>query len=411
MAITVVNNGAQITATVNPVQGPQGPAGPSGPAFSLNGLTFIDSLADLPTPVGNVITLPAGAYQFTSHINLNGNRLVLDGTTAIFGTSSETATITSTGLPSDQWLITTSHSLPMQNIGITDVQKGVRIIPGTGSIAADWDAVNFINVPESAWANDVTNFIVLNSAYLNAGGIRISGTVGTVGLTGVLVFVPAGETGLTLDENTVITRRVRVDVSPFITGTGATGINVPVSATIPNGGYIIHRGNFTGSGTAIAGILPTDPRAAFTDNVGIENTTIFGFLYMQGNATATTIAQANTPVKAAGITTNSEFTRAFTHTDNRLTYVGGRTVIAYVQANATMIAGNAQKLGVYIAKNGAVVPSSEIYTTTSQTGRSENASCQTPVQLTSGDYIEFWVENDAATTAITVQSLTLSVRA
>lgn len=198
---------------------------------------------------------------------------------------------------------------------------------------------------------------------------------------------------------------------PVFSGTGSTGINLPVGATVPNTAYIIHRSNFSGPGSALAGVLPSDNRANFTGNVGIENTSIFGFMYMQNNATATTIAQAGVAVKAAGVTTLSGFTRAFSHTDNRLTYTGSPTVLAQVQANATFTAGNAQKIGIYIAKNGTVLPESEIYSTTSQTGRSENVSNQTPVELATGDYLEFWVENDAATTAITVQSLAMSVKA
>jgi hypothetical protein len=408
MTYTVVNNGATVTVTVVP--NTIGPKGDKGDTPSYDGLTFVDSISVLPEPVNNVITLPTGAYMFLGTIDLNGSRLVLTGDTAILGGSSETSFLTSTGLASDQWLITTNSSLPMQNITIRDVTKGVQITGDSTNTAIDWDAVNFLNVPQSVSATNVTNFIVLNSAYLNSGGLLFSGNQGTVGFTGTLFSIPTGVTGISFAADAIITRRIRFDVCPFNVQTGATGINLPAGTTLPNSNYIIHRCNFSGAGTALSGVQPSDNKSFFTGNVGIENSGIFGFLQMQENATATTITTLGVAVKAAGITTNNEFTRGFTHSNNRLTFAGVIEQLALISVTLTLSAGNNERIGVYIAKNGVELPNSEVYTTTGTGGRSENVALQVPTLLSNGDYFEVWVENESSTTNITVQYLNMAIK-
>ena len=64
-----------------------------------------------------------------------------------------------------------------------------------------------------------------------------------------------------------------------------------------------------------------------------------------------------------------------------------------------------------MAKNGSILAASEIYTTTSGTGRSENVTVQAIVELAQNDYVESWVENDTGANNITVEDMTMIVEA
>ena len=126
---------------------------------------------------------------------------------------------------------------------------------------------------------------------------------------------------------------------------------------------------------------------------------------MTNNATVTTISTVDTPVKALGTTTANTINQKFTHTDNRLTYVGALIRDFQVTATVSLTSGNNKVIGVYVAKNGVVIPSSEMYSTTSGSGRAESLTCQTILELNENDYVEIWVENSSTSDDITVEYL------
>ena len=126
---------------------------------------------------------------------------------------------------------------------------------------------------------------------------------------------------------------------------------------------------------------------------------------MTNNAISTVISTIDTPVKVLGVTTANTINQKFTHTDNRLTYVGALIRDFQVTATVSLTSGNNKVIGVYVAKNGIVISSSEMYSTTSATGRSESLTCQTILELNQNDYVEIWVENSSNSDNITVEYL------
>ena len=132
--------------------------------------------------------------------------------------------------------------------------------------------------------------------------------------------------------------------------------------------------NFSGGGTYLAGVDSSDNKALFQNNVGINNSADVSQYYMNGNATATTIATIGTEVKVAGTTTSSSVTQKFTNTDNRATYIGALTRFFKVSATLSLTSGNGHQIGVYVGKNGTILSDSEIYGTTNAGGRAENQS-------------------------------------
>jgi len=132
---------------------------------------------------------------------------------------------------------------------------------------------------------------------------------------------------------------------------------------------------------------------------------------MRENATPTTFVSADTPVKILGTTTANSINQKFTHTDNRLTYVGALEGDFQVSAVCTFVcASSNETVGLYVAKNGVPLADSEMYTRSDSRNRAEGISIQTITQLTTNDYIEIWIENVADNANITVEFLNTIIK-
>ena len=134
----------------------------------------------------------------------------------------------------------------------------------------------------------------------------------------------------------------------------------------------------------------------------------FGSCYISTPA-ETTIAGADTPIKAAGTTTALQ-SNNFTHSgSNRLTYTGTTTLYFNVQAliSATKAAGSASDVRFAIAKNGSVVTGMSVSRNVSSTAEGAMA-CGGIIQMETDDYVEIWVENLDNADNMTVQEGTLT---
>jgi len=376
----------------------------------------IDSLEALPEPIGGVITLaPNKAYKFVGDVDLLGNRIVTSGTTGIKGTTSETSSLTSTGLSPAEYLVTTDYRMPMRNILIKDVGRavGVNLLGASTdtNLALDWEAVNFSGCTTNARCGDIDNFNMTNSAVLGSGSIQFFGDVGTIGLDGSIFIGDGGAYSMIDIESTAsISRRFRSIYSAMVAPGSTTAINFDVSATVDNQGYILDTVSFTGGGTYLSGVDSTSNKALFSNCTGISNSSEISQYYMNNNATVTSIGSVGVPVKIAGTTTSAAITSKFTNTDNRATYIGSQTKIFKITATLSVSSGNGHQVGVYIAKNGVELSDSEIYGTTNAAGRVENVVVQTFTELSENDYIEIFTENNTSSTDITATDLNVTVR-
>ena len=372
---------------------------------------IVESLADLPTPVSDVITLVANkTYFFVNDIDLLGDRLVGASNTTILGASSEVSIITSTGLGASTALFTTAYTTPIRHIAFKDVGTALDI-DGTGNSAAfDWTSVNFVNVPTIGVVEDFTNLILNKCAFLNSKGLTLDGTFDTFaaetclfsgdGAAGSIISVPATAT---------INRRFRITYSSIVATSSTVGITFNASASVPVESYILDVVNFSGGGTYTSGVSVTDNKASFNRCKGISNSDEVSMYYMNSNATTTTVSATNTHYKVLGTTTSAGLTQKFTNTNNRATYAGSFTRLFTVTATISVESGNNNQVGVYIAKNGSVISESEVYGTTSGSGRAENIVVQTLVELATTDYIEIFVENATAVNNILATDLNVIV--
>lgn len=119
----------------------------------------------------------------------------------------------------------------------------------------------------------------------------------------------------------------------------------------------------------------------------------------------TVIATVSTPVKALGTTTAVNLAGGFSmSTDNRLLYSGSVDVHAHIACSLSFTAAaNNKKIGVMLAKNGAVIPHSLVYSTIGTGTYEGSTALHADVMLTSTDYLEIWIENSTDSVNATIQ--------
>jgi len=378
----------------------------SGSGLSNGNILFVGSVSDLPTPISDVITLEDNVtYFFTTTVDLLGDRLVCGVNTTLIGGSSENCRIKSTGLTGVA-LITSNYSLPIRNITIeADIALD---LDGDGvTTALDWFGVNFTDCATVGTVKDYSNFIMADSAFLNSGGLTFDGTIGTVGFSQCLFDCNATNTAFIIPSTLTITRRFRIVYSSFIVGTGETGINFDTSATIPTESYILDTVNFAGGGTYLAGLDQSSNDALFINCTNIENSSVNGQLYTQGNVTATTISNTTNYFKVAGTTTASIDNSKFSHSNNRLTCDAVISRKYLIQCFLSFTAGNTNvcEFGFYDSQLSVVRTPSKTKSTANASGRAENIGFACVVTMGLNDYIEIHARNTSASNNITVDAM------
>jgi hypothetical protein len=382
-----------------------------GGGITDDNLIFINQKSDLPTPSGGVITLlDSVTYFFTTTVDLTGDRLVCGLNTVILGASSENCYIKSTGLSSSTALITSVYSLPIRNISFTHGK--VFNLDGDGTTTAlDWFGINFVDCATVGTIKDYTNFVMGDSAFLNSSGMTFDGSIGTIAFGNCLFDSSSGGTAITLASTLTVSRRFRIIYSSFVTLSGETSLNVSASATISDERYILDTVNFSGGGTYISGVNQSSNKTLFTNCVGIANTTTRGFYYMVNNTTNTPIGVPNVDVwvKALGTTTADSNNSKFSHSNNRLTYSGAFNTSFLITVNTAVRAGASnQNISIGIAKNGTILPNSEMTIRTSTSNQEHPGSTQYQIDLITNDYVELFVKNNQSTD-VRVSDLNFSV--
>jgi hypothetical protein len=376
----------------------------------MNQMIFVESLEDLPAVENGVISLEDNVtYFITQVVDLQGNRLVCGENTTIIGGSSENCRLKSTGLIGTA-LITSQYSLPIRNITIeADVALDLQ---GDGvTTAIDWFGVNFTDCNVVGTIADYSNFIMTDSALLNSGNMTFTGTMGTIGFSQCLFNNISGSTAIILHENLTVTRRFRIIYSSFITLSGETSISVDPLTTINTESFILDTVNFSGGGAYLDGVNALDNITLFIKCVGITNTSVHGQMYMQNNATATTISNTTNFVKVEGITTAYSDNEKYSHSNNRLTNEAIIEREYLIQCTLSFAAGNNNvcEFGFFSSRDNQVLTRSIIKSTANASGRAENITFMTLAKQKAVDYIEVWVRNTSAVTNVTVSDMNVVI--
>jgi hypothetical protein len=375
---------------------------------------IVRGLDDLPN-YGNgdaIQLLDDTTYFLAVNLDLKGKRLIGGNNTTIIGGSSENCTLTSTGLDSNVALFTTEYTTPIRHISFINVGTAIAINGNNRVVALDWTGVNFVNVPNIGTINTCENFIFSKGAFLNSRGLVFEGTHGTIGFDNSL-FSGRAEAGniIEVTETAIITRRLRFIYSSFVVISPEVGIRVRRNATIPTEGYILDTVNFSGGGIYLSGTLGVDNDALFVKCKGIVNTSVNGQMYMQGNATATTISNTTDFFKVAGTTIASADNQRYNHSNNRLTCKATIKRKYLISCSLTFESGanNVCEFGFYDSKLAAIRTPSRTKSTANTGGRAENIAFNCVVQHSEDDFIEIHAKNTTGANNITVTDMNVVI--
>jgi hypothetical protein len=133
-----------------------------------------------------------------------------------------------------------------------------------------------------------------------------------------------------------------------------------------------------------------------------------GEVYMEGNATATTIAVGSTFYKVAGTTTLGHAHEFDMPANNRLRYTGAFTRAAHIGCTLSVSSGTAnQVIQCKIYKNGSAITGSLIETKLGSGGDVTSTAIHVMAEMATNDYIELYVANITAANDVTVKHYNL----
>ena len=234
------------------------------------------------------------------------------------------------------------------------------------------------------------------------------GVTGTIVQDGAVTGVPVLDVQGTVNNirNLEAGAGISISVSP------ENGIGITHNFTVSTTGEPLMQNVLSASPTfvsLVAGVGINVNTVGTTIEISNDLASIYGVVYMQGNATATVIASTSTPVKVGG-TWTTDIASSFTATTSgRLTYTGTETQVVRIDCALTLspTSGANQHISVYIAKNGSVVTASRQQAHISN-GADMNMSVCWQSSLATNDYIEVFVQNGTAVNNITVSRIVLS---
>lgn len=377
-------------------------------ANTRNNYVLVKSAADLPAPVGGIITLVAGTtYEvngtitLTSKINLNGCYLVgADATndklvytpstgemfTGTKGGSIKTLTLTAatTGAKLFNVDMAVTETMLVRDCNVIGC-KDVGLVKG-GNVVF-FSVINYAGNTNGITYQNNSSLLLDNTAWFSTNAGTFEKLVGSFNLIEKL-----GGFGQPMLANSA----TALDVSG-ITSIVETG-NLKNTAFIGTGTKVT--GTFSKKWEVEAAGLNTEKDAVAT-----------GTLYIS-TPSNTNILSSNTPIKVAGTTTATELVRFTSPANNRLMYDGTKTRTFIVTASMSASGTSGTYIySFYIYKNGVQIPASRQRTKVySSSGDIQVVSLVSTVSLAPGDYVEVWTEDNESSVDINVQNMTVSIK-
>jgi|GEM_PF-6289995 len=376
----------------------------------------VNSLNDLPTPVGGIIKLESKkTYMFSGLVNIGANAFNLNGA-ALRGHNA-----------GNDGVFSTVNGAVVRSKDQDVFMQDMLIMLGS----SETKAYDFQDVTGTKYYNLFSGSAVLDAPNVQSGGvgtingmnttcidlnywkakdgIKITGqcqkfTMSTTYVTGISQGAAIEFLG-----NAVVADII-IQASYFVFA-GQTGLKV-------NPGAIIDQARvsfclFRGAAQILSGIDSFTPGWEMISNgTGLPDSKGNGFLYMADNTVPTGFKTVNSFSKVQGVTKTLKANKFSTSAANKFSFTGKRltqlNVFASVSAKASATEdGNAY--AICIMKNGSeqVLPNSTVTNLAKNQGFQINL--QTQVEMIQGDYIELFMKSNNNTTPITVSDMQFKI--
>ncbi len=369
---------------------------------------LVKSAADLPAPVGGVITLVAGTtYEvngtitLTSKINLNGcylvgqdannDKLVYTPATGELFTGTKGGTIKTLTMVASS----TGAKLFNLNMGSTDQlllrdaivgnTKDIGVIQGGNLIF--FSVVSFSGNTSGITFQNCYNVLLDNTAWFSNNSGTYEKFVGTFNMI-----------------------KKQGGFFHALSANSATGMDITGITSITEAGDLKNTA-FVGNGTKVNG---TFSKVWEVEGAGLtteKDAVATGSLYLTTSNT-TSIGSKDVAVKISGTTQTTELARFTSPTNNRLQYDGTKTRTFLVTAtiSATGTSGT-YAYSFYIFKNGTKITSSRQKTKVySSSGDIQVIALSCSVTLSPGDYVEVYTENNESNVNMITQFMNLTIK-
>jgi len=373
-------------------------AGYQDSAKAIDGEVILNSTDDAPAAVAGVRTFADGiTYVYATALDWGTDELVMGVGTGLVGLNRFTSSMTSATTGN---FITASSTFKLEETFFSVPNGTLFNLTGSGAQETLVASNCF------ASCKNIGNFDQWNNTVLRSFSfVSVTGT----GLT----FTGAGSafnmdnslwqgftTGNTMiDFGSATFDRIQIPTgNRFNADTGVTvlsGLAASGNLTATGDGIVSHN-IFEGVGTYLNNITTNDVKYSFSGNSGVADSMNDGHITMITNATNTVIAAVNTPTLILGTWTEESASRFTTTAAGRLTFDGLDDITVPVQFNCSIdpVSGSNKDLSIYIAKNGTVLTNSKSSNRTSA-GTPVNIGTFSQVTFSTGEYVEFFVENNS----------------
>lgn len=380
-------------------------------------VVLVNALTDLPTASGGKIALVANtSYVFGASVNIGANFLQFSAGTSIQSHAAFTSTVTYTG--TSPMLQGADANTRIKDLNLLCANSDVfSWADGTGgtSIIIVTDVL-VIACKALGTFNDVGTLVIdgMTVVSCTSGIIYLGSNINGTRLSS-LNLISTSTTFIGLNFTTATLGNVNIDGIVMSGGAGSIGIKGDAANANILTGRIANVENiqFQGVTTSLSGITVDDFRWNFQQNGDLADTMPDALSSFKGNVTATTITSSSSDgsnaVLVAGTWTVNRSSHFTSTTAGRITYDGERDLTTPIDIIATVNPASDSDVALYLALNGTAID------VTGQGQKvfaidAENMSTLWQLTLTTGDFLEVFVENQSGTANITVENIIFRVR-
>jgi hypothetical protein len=352
---------------------------------------IVNSISDFPAAVGGIITLADDTEYAIRNDIATANRFVLGNNTVLSGSDSIVVSLSYTDVGTmftsvdKRWKIKNLTCNCTSGTFIDFDGTGVEIFQLLDS-SVNCDTFGTMDDLGGAHFDDCILDVTTD-------GLTFGGSNNIILIEAMSIIIDAGtmfDMGTSTFNGFSLT-----DCFATLNGASIFLSGLAASANINSGGLgSVHNCRFSGTGTALDTIAEDDIRWQFFINDDIPDTHKDCLMSQIGNVTNTVIAAVDTPVKLAGTWTEEHASQFTTDATGRITYAGVKDTHFDVTFSFTgSPVASTKNYRYYVALNGATIANSAAANTSSSSvpGRTTLAW---RLELSTGDYLEAWVENN-----------------
>lgn len=303
----------------------------------------VNSMADLPAPVGGVITITEvdAVYLWAPGVDLGANRIVTGVGTVFAGWNISQAPVTYSGtMP----FITTVNSDFLINDMSLDTPNA-DMFHHTGS------GFDRFSARQISIQNCLTAFTMSQSTYI-IDTIVIFNCVRSLVVAGVNLIIGSltkyfsistGSVALDLGTST----HLEFEMTDVILIGSTFGLSGLADGGNMSPGVVgtVQGCNFLGVTTPLQNIDIADPSWSFFRNSGLANSSVRGILQFDGNSLVTSIAAANTPVRINAIWSDGQVEQRFEFGD-KVNFDNTTNTLTPIDDDITLSSGSAFSHGM-----------------------------------------------------------------